>query len=96
LLQNINLSLFGNNNEKLAFFVNIYNTLFIHGIFECSKKKFNSENLFCESVSYIIAGYRLSLLEIKHGILRGNIRPYGFLIFLNLFFLIFLLFFFYF
>ncbi|XP_057844737.1 uncharacterized protein LOC131054274 [Cryptomeria japonica] len=65
--------------ERLAFFLNIYNSMVIHatihkgypdGILE--RKEFFNEFL------YLIGGYPYSLSEIQNGILRANQRaPYG-------------------
>jgi hypothetical protein len=71
----------GSRNQRLAFWINIYNTAVIHGVIELgllqSVKEFPR---FFRRVSYEIGGHRFSLNDIEHGILRGNRRPpYGFL-----------------
>jgi len=64
--------------EKIAFFLNIYNSLTIHGLAMCESGLPNSvleiEN-FWRRTSYNIGGYTFSLDDIEHGILRGN-RPH--------------------
>jgi hypothetical protein len=68
-------------NQKLAFWINIYNTAVIHGVIELGLEKSVKEvSGFFNRVMYEIGGFRFSLNEMEHGILRGNRRPpYGFL-----------------
>ncbi|KAJ5076768.1 hypothetical protein M0811_00085 [Anaeramoeba ignava] len=59
--------------ERFLFFINIYNTLFLHSIIskglpydKSTKRKFLTEN------KYSISGYEFSLLDIHDGILHGD------------------------
>jgi hypothetical protein len=71
--------------QKLAFWINIYNTAVIHGVIELelgqSVKEFPR---FFDRVTYEIGGFRFNLNQMEHGILRGNrrhpyriLRPFG-------------------
>jgi len=65
-------------DQRLSFWVNIYNTAVIHGVIELGLQKSVKEFPgFFDRVSYEIGGYRVSLNDVEHGILRGNRRhPY--------------------
>lgn len=68
-------------NLRLAFWINIYNTAVIHGVIELGLDKSVKEfSGFFDRVMYEMRGFRFSLNQMEHGILRGNRRhPYGFL-----------------
>jgi hypothetical protein len=68
-------------NQRLAFWINIYNTAVIHGVIELGLEKSVKEaSGFFDRVVYEIGGLRFSLNDMEHGILRGNRRhPYGLL-----------------
>jgi hypothetical protein len=73
-LQKVDLTTL-NSKEKLAFFINIYNMLVIHGhvihgIPESGLQRYQ----FYNNTKYQIGGQLYSLNEIEHGILRGNIK----------------------
>eukprot|EP01125_Pyxidicula_operculata_P021418 TRINITY_DN823_c0_g1_i4.p1 TRINITY_DN823_c0_g1~~TRINITY_DN823_c0_g1_i4.p1 ORF type:complete len:1551 (+),score=316.84 TRINITY_DN823_c0_g1_i4:72-4724(+) len=74
-LQKVDVSTL-NNEEKIAFFVNIYNLMLYHGYIIRSTKKNNNNNTlkttFYDLVSYNIGGIKYSLNDIEHGILRCN------------------------
>ncbi|KRX08813.1 hypothetical protein PPERSA_08917 [Pseudocohnilembus persalinus] len=65
-------------NEKTAFFINIYNILILHSIITFGQQKghFNvsqsDRQTFYQSYSYNIGGCNLTLDDIEHGILRNN------------------------
>jgi len=63
-------------HERLAFWINLYNTTVIHGVIELglerSVKEFPG---FFDRITYEIGGYFFSLNAMEHGILRGNRRP---------------------
>uniref|UniRef100_H2ZAF3 DEP domain-containing protein n=1 Tax=Ciona savignyi TaxID=51511 RepID=H2ZAF3_CIOSA len=66
--------------EKLAFYINIYNALVIHanikfGFPESAWKRFK----FFNDASYIIGGHEFNLQEIENGILRSNRKGVGML-----------------
>lgn len=65
-------------DQRLAFWINVYNTGVIHGVIELGLQKSVKEfPRFFDRLIYEIGGYRFSLNEIEHGILRGNRRhPY--------------------
>lgn len=75
-LQRVDLSVL-NRDEKISFFINIYNALVIHATVSAGngpetalqRKKFFSD------FTYLIGGNTYSLSEIENGILRGNRRP---------------------
>ncbi len=62
--------------EKMSFWINVFNTLVIHGVIELGIKESVKEvPLFFERIRYRVGGVRYSLSDIEHGILRGNQRP---------------------
>ncbi len=62
--------------EKLAFWINIYNTLVIHGIVELDVKESVREITgFFSRFSYNVDGLIFTPNDIEHGILRGNRHP---------------------
>lgn len=80
-LRSFDLHSLQERNQRLAFWVNIYNTAVIHGVIELglevSVKEFRG---FFNRVMYEIGGFRFFLNDMEHGILRGNRRhPYGLL-----------------
>ena len=61
---------------KLAFWINLYNAMVVHGIVEMGVKNSNREAPgFFEALYYMIGGEDYGLDDIEHGILRGNARP---------------------
>lgn len=64
--------------EKLAFFINIYNALVIHATVEIgSPSNVYHRYRFFNRVSYRIGGLDYNLQQIENGILRGNKRGVG-------------------
>ncbi len=71
--------------QRLAFWINIYNTAVIHGVIELGLEQSVREfPRFFDRVAYEIGGFRFRLNEMEHGILRGNrrhpyriLRPFG-------------------
>ncbi|KAJ3451599.1 electron carrier/ protein disulfide oxidoreductase [Anaeramoeba flamelloides] len=63
------------DNERLAFFLNVYNTLFLHSLivygFPCLKDR-NALRQFFSNHRYLIGSHYFSLDDIYNGILRGN------------------------
>ncbi|KAL4224551.1 hypothetical protein ACF0H5_015253 [Mactra antiquata] len=61
-------------NEKKAFFINIYNALTIHGLVDQSElpQSVLKVEQFWKTTGYLIGGMEYSLDDIEHGILRGN------------------------
>jgi len=66
-----------NADGRLAFWVNVYNLLVIHGIIAHKVKRSvrNAKNFYTDT-QYLLGGYTLSLDDIEHGILRGNAHKY--------------------
>ncbi|KAF7829895.1 electron carrier/protein disulfide oxidoreductase [Senna tora] len=62
--------------EKLAFFINLYNMMAIHAILVWGHPSgaLDRRKMF-GSFKYVIGGYTYSLSSIQNGILRGNQRP---------------------
>ncbi|CAL1548207.1 unnamed protein product [Lymnaea stagnalis] len=72
-LQRIDLAKF-NEVEKKVFFINIYNSLTIHGLMEQPKlpESVLKVQHFFKTTAYNIAGLVFTLDDIEHGILRCN------------------------
>jgi hypothetical protein len=63
--------------EKIAFWVNLYNTIVVDGIARMGIEQSVKEVAFFFSyVKYEIGGQLYSPDDIEHGILRGNARPW--------------------
>ncbi len=77
-LQSFNLRDLKAREQRLAFWINIYNTAVIHGVIELGLERSVKEfPRFFNRVTYEIGGFRFTLNEMEHGILRGNRRhPY--------------------
>ncbi|KAJ6238794.1 electron carrier/ protein disulfide oxidoreductase [Anaeramoeba flamelloides] len=76
-LKTINLSLLKNEQEKLCFFVNVYNLLSLHSLLSngtIPHDKSSWSDHFKNSI-YLIDGVYFSLSDIFHGILRSNSSP---------------------
>ncbi|XP_077072838.1 uncharacterized protein LOC143723877 isoform X3 [Siphateles boraxobius] len=64
--------------EKLAFFINIYNALVIHGNLRLGfPKNIWQRYRFFNYVSYLIGGEVFTLQDIENGVLRGNRKGVG-------------------
>ncbi|GAA0138754.1 hypothetical protein LIER_00439 [Lithospermum erythrorhizon] len=63
-------------NEKLAFFLNLYNAMIIHAVIRIGHPgdSMDRRRTFFSDFLYIIGGYPYSLSTVKNGILRGNRR----------------------
>ncbi len=79
LLQEYDLLNLKTTQEKTAFWINLYNSLIIHGIIALDVRQTVKEIYdFFGHISYRIGVGDYSADEIEHGILRGNRRPpYG-------------------
>ncbi|UCD71165.1 MAG: DUF547 domain-containing protein [Syntrophobacterales bacterium] len=76
LLRNFDLGQLKERHEKLAFWINLYNTMVIHGVIDWDiRESVKERNGFFTRLKYDIGGYLFSLNDIEHGILRGNSRP---------------------
>eukprot|EP00397_Hematodinium_sp_SG-2012_P046453 GEMP01052485.1.p1 GENE.GEMP01052485.1~~GEMP01052485.1.p1 ORF type:complete len:279 (+),score=53.66 GEMP01052485.1:49-837(+) len=61
--------------SKIAFFVNVYNVLMIHGLLHKKHKNHpiqEKDSGFFDEVAYNVGGHVLSLNDMEHGILRAN------------------------
>lgn len=77
-LRGYNLSLLKEEKQKLAFWINLYNTIVVDGIIALGIKSSVKEVLgFFTRIKYVIGGYRFSPDDIEHGILRANSRHPG-------------------
>ncbi|KAH7425439.1 hypothetical protein KP509_11G054000 [Ceratopteris richardii] len=74
-LHRFDLSTF-TREEKLAFFINLYNMMIIHGIimFGHPNGPLDRRRLF-RDFQYLVGGYAYSLSAIQNGVLRSNQRP---------------------
>jgi hypothetical protein len=76
MLKKFDLEKLSSSSQKKAFWINLYNTIVIHGIVELgiisSVKEFGN---FFSKIEYQIGDYTFSADEIEHGILRSNARP---------------------
>ncbi len=78
-LKFFNLDILDTREKKLSFWINIYNSLVVHGIIQLDvKESVRDVSGFFENVSYNIGGYNFSLDQIEHGILRGNVKKHLF------------------
>jgi len=77
-LRKYDLRSMGDRRQHLAFWINLYNTMVVHGVVALGIKQSVLEKRgFFDRVKYDIGGYFFSLNDIEHGILRGNRRiPY--------------------
>jgi hypothetical protein len=77
-LRSFDLRSLENQGQRLAFWINIYNTAVIHGVIESGVERSVKEVPgFFDRITYEIGGFLFSLNEMEHGLLRGNRRvPY--------------------
>lgn len=65
--------------EKLTFWINLYNALTVHGIIELGiEDSVREKRGFFKQVAYQVGDYTLSLDDIEHGILRQNQKQHFF------------------
>ncbi|MEE9217746.1 MAG: DUF547 domain-containing protein [Acidobacteriota bacterium] len=63
------------HEQKLAFWINMYNGLVVHGVLAAGiPASVTDVESFFDNTAYEIGGVRFSLEHIEHGVLRGN-RP---------------------
>lgn len=68
-------------NDKLAFFLNLYNAMVIHAVIRvgCPESLIDRRSFFNDFL-YLVGGHPYSLTDIKNGVLRCNRRtPYSLL-----------------
>ena len=75
-LRSFDLNLLVGRRQKLAFWVNLYNTIVVDAVVALGVKRSVQEvpELF-RRVCYRIGEHRFTPDDIEHGILRGNVRP---------------------
>lgn len=68
----------GNRAQQIAFWINLYNALILHGVIHYSVSGSMLRDIgFFRRVAYDVGGMRFSADDIEHGVLRGNRRhPY--------------------
>lgn len=72
-LRSFDLSLLRSDDERLAFWINLYNTIVVDGIIAAEVKDSVREIArFFTRIKYNIGGYLFSPDDIEHGILRAN------------------------
>ena len=61
--------------QRLAFWINLYNTMIVHGVVTLGiKESVREKRGFFDRIKYDIGGYLFSPNDIEHGILRENRR----------------------
>ncbi len=76
LLKDLDLRKLSGRNERLAFWLNLYNVLVIHGVVELEVRDSVKEvRNFFRRIQYQVGHLSFTPHEIEHGILRGNSRP---------------------
>lgn len=75
-LNTMNLAGLAHREERIAFWINLYNVIVIHGVIALGIRDSVKEvwNFF-RRVYYQIGNHTFSPDDIEHGILRGNRRP---------------------
>lgn len=73
-LHDFDLSSLQNREEKLAFWINLYNSLIVDAVITYGIKNsiWEAGYGFFRKIAYDIGGLRYSADDIEHGILRGN------------------------
>ena len=65
-----------NDAERVAFWVNLYNAMVVHGVVELGiANSVREVPRFFSRIGYCVGGLFYSADDIEHGILRGNARP---------------------
>lgn len=78
-LRYLDLSSLQTQDQRLAFWINLYNALVVHGIIELGVENSVREiGKFFETVAYQVGPHTLSLDGIEHGILRRNQKKHLF------------------
>lgn len=75
-LKTMNLAGLARREERIAFWINLYNVIVIHGVIALGIRDSVKEvwNFF-RRVYYLIGSHPFCPEDIEHGILRGNRRP---------------------
>lgn len=74
-LQGVDLARLGDRAARLAFWINVYNALVLHGVIALGVRRSVGQvwNFFGR-VRYRIGGFTWSADDVEHGVLRGNRR----------------------
>jgi GH15 family glucan-1,4-alpha-glucosidase len=74
-LQRFDPSVLKNRNERLAFWINLFNVMVIHGVIALGIRDSVKEvTRFFRRICYKVGAMEFSADDIEHGILRGNHR----------------------
>jgi hypothetical protein len=74
-LRDFDLDTLISDEKRLAFWINLYNTLVVDGIVDLGIERSVLDHPgFFRRLRYVIGGQNFSLSDIEHGILRGNRR----------------------
>ncbi|HEX7788305.1 MAG TPA: DUF547 domain-containing protein, partial [Methylomirabilota bacterium] len=84
-LQSVSLGDLAGRQSRLAFWINVYNAMVLHGIVALGIRRTVWEvRGFYHRVAYRVGGFTLTADDVEHGILRGNAahgllrrRPFG-------------------
>lgn len=76
-LHDFDYSVLSSGEDRLAFWINLYNTLVIDAVIQEGVKTSVTESRlgilsFFQKAAYFINGQRFSLTDIEHGVIRGN------------------------
>jgi hypothetical protein len=75
-LRSFDLRSLKEREQRLAFWINVYNITVIHGVIELGIEKSVKEvSRFFDRITYEIGGFQFTLNQMEHGILRSNRRP---------------------
>jgi hypothetical protein len=75
-LKNMDLNELKSRQERISFWINLYNVIVIHGVVELGIRDSVKEvRNFYKRIKYQVGNMFFSPHEIEHGILRGNHRP---------------------
>lgn len=64
------------DDARLAFWVNVYNAT-VQSVLDASPEAFDARNAFFSAPLVAVAGERLSLDDVEHGLLRGSRPKWG-------------------
>jgi GH15 family glucan-1,4-alpha-glucosidase len=75
-LRSLDLSILKTREQKIAFWVNLYNVIVIHGVIELDiRDSVKEARRFFQRIRYVVDGMEFTPDDIEHGVLRGNRRP---------------------
>ncbi len=77
-LNDMDLTSLVREDEKKAFWINLYNVAVIHGVIELGVRDSVKEVWwFFRRLAYNVDGMKFNLRDIEHGVIRANRRPPG-------------------